>query len=271
MMVLGLRIAHGQSPGADYGRGAAMPTTNASVPLTSTDKGPPGLSQYIIGTDPDCCGELSDHTPLKTELFLRSGISLKAGDGQMRDSLTDVGWAIEGGFRALCFNARGDAAWAADMHLLNINYSSTSSEPQVLLLNLKQVGITGPTVLPAVLATVQSYNRTFVGMGFGRDWYLFGSASGTRTNDGALWHIGIDGGGRWGTAKATFHEIRHLTDTIGGMYLGVHSDLDIPCGCCTFFAGIRGEWAYTWADILQIQNKSDLQDFNLLLNFGVRY
>ena len=63
----------------------------------------------------------------------------------------------------------------------------------------------------------------------------------------------------------------HLTDTIGGVYASLHSDLDIPCGCCVFQLGFRAEWDYTWSDILQIQNKSDVQDINLMVSLGVRY
>ena len=69
-----------------------------------------------------------------------------------------------------------------------------------------------------------------------------------------------------------FFEIKHRTDTIGAAYVAGHTDLDIPCGgCCVFQVGLRAEFDYTWSDILQIQNKSDVQDINLLLSFGVRY
>ena len=35
--------------------------------------------------------------------------------------------------------------------------------------------------------------------------------------------------------------------------------------------GVRLEWDYTWMDILQHQNNSDLQDINLILNTGFRF
>ena len=56
-----------------------------------------------------------------------------------------------------------------------------------------------------------------------------------------------------------------------GVFLAVHSDLEIPCGCCIFQAGLRSEYGYTWADILQRQNNSDVQDINLLFNLGLRF
>ncbi len=55
------------------------------------------------------------------------------------------------------------------------------------------------------------------------------------------------------------------------MFVGLSSDVEIPCGCCTFLAGMRGEWGYNWADILQHQNSSDLQDVNILFTAGVRF
>jgi hypothetical protein len=58
---------------------------------------------------------------------------------------------------------------------------------------------------------------------------------------------------------------------MGGAYVAVHSDLEYPCGCCIFQLGFRVEWDYTWTDILQSQNKGDLQDLNFLVNLGVRF
>jgi hypothetical protein len=76
-------------------------------------------------------------------------------------------------------------------------------------------------------------------------------------------------GGGWGSASAEFDEIRHRTDVIGGTFASLHTDLEIPCNCCTFYTGLRLEWAYTWGDILQVQ--SDVNEFNMLLSFGVRF
>ena len=63
----------------------------------------------------------------------------------------------------------------------------------------------------------------------------------------------------------------YRTDVIGAVYAAIHSDVDIPCGCCTFYGGIRAEFDHTWSDVLQIQNKSDLGGINLLFSVGVRY
>ena len=98
-----------------------------------------------------------------------------------------------------------------------------------------------------------------------------GAAGGTRNGGGQTLRLGIDGGGRWGTAKAEFRDLRHFTDVIGAVYGAVHSDYELPRGCCTYFLGLRAEYDYTWSDILQIQNKSDVQDINLMVSLGVRY
>ena len=83
--------------------------------------------------------------------------------------------------------------------------------------------------------------------------------------------MGVDVGGRYGTEKLEVTNFRHLTDTNAGVFLAVHSDVEIPCGCCIFQAGLRSEYGYTWSDILQRQNNSDIQDISLLVNLGLRF
>jgi hypothetical protein len=73
------------------------------------------------------------------------------------------------------------------------------------------------------------------------------------------------------TATSQIHMLRRRTDTIGSAFLGLHSDVEIPCGCCVFMAGLRAELNYTWSDILQRQNDSNLLDVNLLITCGVRF
>ncbi len=272
LLCLGLGVARAQGPGEYGNSGPAMPMpmVNASVPLTHPEGNQHGLSQWLVGTCADCCGPIDDHNPLQTELYVRSGISFPTGSGVLSDSL-DTGWAVEGGGRALCFNDYGNAAWTLDLGLLNIHNNADNHPPAVRLLNLDASSASGRATIPEATVHVHSLNRTFVYLGAGRERYLYGSAIGTRESTGARWRVGFDGGGRWGTAKAEFFEIRHLTDTLGGAYVAVHSDLDIPCGCCTYFAGVRGEWDYTWGDVLQIQNKSEFGGFNLLFSLGVRF
>ena len=115
--------------------------------------------------------------------------------------------------------------------------------------------------------SIRELNRTYVNAAFGREWYFY------RPPDAWIhcWRIGLSGGGRLGSEKLELNEIAHRTDVIGGMFAGLSSDVEIPCGCCTFLAGMRAEWGYNWADILQHQNSSDLQDVNILFTAGVRF
>jgi len=292
-VLLGRGAAHAQSPAgppADAGGAVVPDTTGGAPPVVGSFHGPTGLSPWLVGPDrDDCCGPLSDRNPLKTELFIRSGWTIPSGDGVLAKSITS-GFAIEGGGRALLFNAPGDAAWTFEMSLSNFNNPSGSAPATVPLFNIPFNIIQAGQVVSSqpeatVSARIRDLNRTYASLGAGREWYLLGGAAGTRdTPHPASWRIGVDGGGRWGTAKLQLDHItaigetatvapqkNHRTDTIAAVYLAAHSDVDIPCGCCIFQVGVRAEWDYTWSDILQIQNKGDVISTNLLFNVGVRY
>ena len=120
----------------------------------------------------------------------------------------------------------------------------------------------------------------------GREWYLNAPANAA----GWKWRAGLDIGGRLGTGRAQFVNepnqgfispkggFDHKTDTLYGLEIALHTDIEIPWGCCTFIYGFRAEWAYNWMDILQPSNlqlvhplNSQLQDVNLLLTLGVRF
>ena len=77
-------------------------------------------------------------------------------------------------------------------------------------------------------------------------------------------------GGRYGAATVKFNEIRHHTQVIEGIYAAIHTDLEIPWGRCTYLAGIRGEYGFTWSNIFD-RGQGDLQDLTALFNLGVRY
>jgi hypothetical protein len=133
-----------------------------------------------------------------------------------------------------------------------------------------------PPVLATDQVTVRNLSRTFVNAGLGGEWWL-----NTTADDCCGWKLraGFDSGGRLGTAKSDIRPMlvenspqRHLTDTIYGTFVAVHADVEKPCcGCCTFMAGVRAEWDFTWMDILKQLNNSNVQDVNLLVTFGVRF
>jgi hypothetical protein len=136
-----------------------------------------------------------------------------------------------------------------------------------------------PMTIAANGVSIEALNRTFVNLGFGRDWYLNGPAPtylnaadrGDCCRGAPVWRVGFEGGGRYGTAKLDLHEIQHRTDTIAGLFVAGHADVEVPCGCCIFQAGFRVEYDYTWTDLLQQSNDTDLQDFNFLFTIGARY
>jgi hypothetical protein len=143
--------------------------------------------------------------------------------------------------------------------LLNFPFRTTNS--------LTGQGTTG--FVPMLDVTIAALNQTFADGAIGREWYLIGTGD-CRANS-LTWRVGADVGVRWGTAKLDLVEIRHLTHAVYGGFVAVHSDLELPCGCCIFQAGIRGEYGYYKSDLLQRQNETDLQSFNLMLTVGARF
>jgi hypothetical protein len=225
----------------------------------------------MVGTTCDCCGPTGGR-PLGAELFFRTGVALTGGDGIMADSVKS-GWLVEGGHRLIFFNDPADAGWLLTASLSNVHNSGENPAPRLNLLNVR---ITDPVLqgqrnIPSANVELRSLNRTFVTLGLGRLWYLSGDGIKNCERCNRNWRIGLDAGGRWGTAKAEFAELRHFTDTIAGIYAAGFTDLEFPIGCCMLQTGLRIEWDYTWSDILQIQNKSDLTGVNLLWSIGLRY
>jgi hypothetical protein len=237
-------------------------------------------SDWILNRKCDtCCGPIGGNGPIRSELYLNNGVSLPVGGSIFGRDLV-AGWDITGGARLMLFQPDMTAAWAVDLSGTNFaNQAQRKGGHELQFTILAPDAALGGTVrrfnfgengVPGV--TLGGLNRTFVNIGLGRDWWLGGPATCCgcgNCNDGWSWRIGTDIGGRYGTARASFHEIRPETDVIGGMYLGLHSNVEIPCGCCVLMGGLRTEWSYTWSDVLQ--RKSDLQEINILFTVGVRY
>lgn len=246
------------------------PTTTPILPGDLPLHPPAGPSSWIIYERPSCEGPMGG-TPIMSELYFRSGASFPTG-GEIIGKLLQPGWMIGGGARALFFNPSMDAAWTIDAGISNTRNHSSRSDFQIPLTILvpnatggaSRVNFGNDPGVPGV--TLREYNRTTVNLSFGREYYLWGSAA--ECGERNL-RVGWDGGGRYGSASAQFREIRHRTDVIGGVFVALHSDLEVPCGCCVFQAGFRVEYGYTWGDILQRQ--SDVHEVNALINLGVRY
>lgn len=290
-------LVHAQEPQLPQfqGRGpaSAYPTADPAVPgkppgepgpnrPAPTDPGNPpgyacsgvcptntGLSDWILyRRDNGCLCAPGPGKALMIEIYTRSGISVPVGGGLLNQEL-HPGWRIEGGGRSLWFDPSFTSAWVVDAGIVNtINGASGSQQVPLSILvpddqgkvnriNFGQGGVPG--------VTISSLNRTMVGLGIGREWYPITPAN----LQGNHWRIGADFGGRYGTEKMDFHEIRHRTRVLENMYVAAHTDYEWSCGNCIWYAGFRFEWDYTWSTILQTQH--DLQDLNMLLTLGVRY
>jgi hypothetical protein len=200
-------------------------------------------------------------------MYFRTGVDLPFGPGLLGNSL-NPGWIVEGGARVLFFDQQVDAAWTVDLGLSNFHNFSDHKRTATLL-NVPVQTANGQTVVPQLVVTPAAYNRTFANLAVGREWYLAGTADSCVNQSN--WRVGVDLGGRWGSGKLDLDEIRHRVDVIGGIFIGLYSDVEVPCGNVIFHAGLRTEWAYTWSDILQRQNDADVQEINLMLTVGVRF
>jgi hypothetical protein len=269
LAVLGVSIVRAQDYRAmpsDLGppQGIQLGPTNESAPVNQEWMPPvhsvgPGLSQWITYQRPECCGQVGCNGPIWSEIYLLNGVEIPAGE-HIFGHVLETGWVIQGGGRCLFFNTAMNRDWNIDLSISNILNHGQHSD------------ITVPLDLPGsatpVSVSVRELNRTYVNAAFGREWYFHRSPDAwIRT-----WRIGLSAGGRYGSAKLELFQTLHRTDVISGLFANLSTDVEIPCGCCcTFLVGMRAEWGYTWSDILQRQNDSDLQDVNILFTAGVRF
>jgi hypothetical protein len=250
--------------------------------------GLPASPYLVYPRSPCCCGPVGGPCggPLGYEVFARSGIAFPVGGGIFGNFL-HPGWDIEGGARLLLFNPAVTKAWTISLSVSNIFNRTGNANQPIDLFNVPvhttqttpanpavpgSVASTTPVItnVPHLMATVSSLNQTFVNVGGGREWYLLGSADPGQMH-GCNWRVGADAGGRYGTAMVQFNEINHHTDTIGGMYCAIHTDVEYPWRCGILQAGIRYEYNYIWTSLLQSNNNGDYQSMNLLFQLGVRF
>ena len=125
------------------------------------------------------------------------------------------------------------------------------------------------TIIPMFPVTPSNLNQSALRLAIGQEYYFLGDAD--PADGGLKWRAGWDAGGTLGTQKLDTDEIRHLNGTTGGVLAAIHSDVEMPYGQCIFQAGVRAEYRYTWSNILQSQNDTNLSTLNILLSAGVRF
>jgi len=252
------------APGGDDTQTDGGPANGQPAPSPGANARP-GLSDWITYNRPGATPPVGNALPLMHELFLRSGVEVPLPNTVVGKNLL-TGWEIGGGGRLLLFNPQATAAWTAEVGMVTMEnfHNSRGMQFPLSVVNTGTRINFGQNGLPGL--TIKDLNRTFVNLGGGREWYVLGTA----IDPGRKLRIGIDGGGRWGSAKMDFQTYPHRTDTIGGLYTALHADLEIPfAGTCAFITGLRTEWDYTFMDILQ--RKSDVMGINALATFGIRW
>jgi hypothetical protein len=239
------------------------PNANPTVPARG------GLSDWITYRRGGCEAPLGKICPLYTEVYFGGGaaVPIARGTSDLSREL-ETGWVLMGGARALFFNEALTRAWVLDAHVINIHqFAGAHNTTFPLTISEKSVAIkSGVNGEPNF--RLEDMNRTMVGAGIGREWYLWNSAD----YDGHRWRVGVDGGGRYGTERlnvANDARSGHLTSTPSAFYFAAHTDIEFVWYQLLFHAGARAEYAYTFTHILG--HTDNIQEMNFLFNFGVRF
>lgn len=277
-ILLGFGTASAQYPTAPLYDTGLTPSTAANIdepapaPLAAVR---PQISDWMANVHEDCCGPLGLVGPRFTEFYVRPGLSLPVHGGFFGRTL-ETGFQIEAGAQEHFLNHDLDRAWTVGLGITNIFNLGQHSEIKAPLRRILVPNSAGiATRIRSLDVSVQAYNRTMVDFTFGREWYLYGCPvpmKGCDCERSVAWRVGVEGMFEYGSAKLELHELRHRTDVVAGLGLALYTDLEVPCGkSCTFVFGFRTEWDYTWSDILQHQNDTDLSDVNFVFTIGMKY
>lgn len=243
--------------------GAARPESVVIPSVMSPESGydVPGVSNWIR-RDPKCCnGPVGKHSEIGMELYTRLGASLSIGDGPLMSRNTGAGFTAQIGARTLFFNQAYTRAWVVDTSISNTRNSGVQFGDEIPYKTI--INATPPINFDSTV-TVRDYNRTFVNLGVGHDWFLHPALG-----QPAGWRFSIDGGGGWGTSRVNLNELTHRGDVVGRAYTGAMANYEFGCWHSIVNIGFRTEYSYTWSDVFR--RESDLSEINLLMNFGVRY
>ena len=237
-VVLGVVLLAGLARAQNY----ADPIPNTPVPQEQTyveQVVPHFLSDWVTFASRDYApvpGMDPRPSPtIGTELFVRAGPSVCSGPGRTPRCSIPAGRSKEA--RALFYNATVDRAWVIEASISNTNQVANDSSANFpTTLSIIQ---SGQRVNQTV--TIHDLNQTFGNLGFGRDWYLWHPDGSNRSIS-----LGVDAGGRWGTAKADFNEIPHRTGMLYGGYAAVHADLIIPAAAASILSAGSAANTTSW-------------------------
>ena len=217
----------------------------------------------------NCCNNSFCGTDIGYDIYLRSGLSLPVGHNETIGRNLGAGLSVEGGARTFFFDRGNASAWALDTGLVNTFNSGAGTFATRETFVLKNLLVPNPIqggnpVRRDVTVGIRNYNRTSVSLGIGREWFLGGP------DDCGHWRYGLDVGGRWGSSSIEFDRtLPHRTDVIGGFYFAGQAAYEFPLWGALGTVGGRGEWAYTYSDILQ--RASDTMEIKFMLTFGIRF
>lgn len=241
---------------------------------------PPGAVASPWYTDgPGCCGPMGANGRIAYDVYTRVGVTTPFGSGPFTDRLHS-GIMVAGGGRSLFFDREHDAAWVVDFGLSYQHNRGKLAFP--LPLFVKQppqtdqfTGQVTPRPDAFIDVRIRGLHRTTFNFAFGREWYLYGPGTPGNESDWNV-RVGTDIGGRWGTAHVDllrednndfYFRRQNVTH---GFTVGAHLGWEKPMGGWILFGGVRAEYAHDWTNIVP-PIKGDVQDINLLLNFGVRF
>jgi hypothetical protein len=241
---------------------------------------PKGSYPAPTDTDmPGCCGPLGHDGRIGEEVYTDTGPTIPFGNGQFIHRL-ELGWMVGAGGRVLFFNQAHDAAWVSD---LGWSYQyNRGNQWSPMMLDVRQPNTTNATTgaiekQPDVLTNVfvRDIDRTTFNFAIGRDWWFWGPGATGAEKD---WNLRIGGlvGGRWGTAHvdlipvADIHGYFRRQNAITGVFVELHSNLEVPLGSVIFFAGVQVQYGYDWTNLAP-PVPGDISSINVLLTTGFRF
>jgi hypothetical protein len=255
----------------------------------------PPSSALVLATPPTLGGDpwingpsqswpVGRNGPILQEAFLYTGPTIPSGGGVLVSNLT-TGWATELGGRSLFMNPQGTAAWTVSVGILQQYNPGMGSAGPGFTVPIRLTGAGTPFTdgaganVGSANVIVAGYNRWSATSGVGREWF-FG-----RANDSVAaitnFRLGVEAGGRWGTGHLDMYSV----DPTGlfnnvylrrqaifeSIYVAIQGGIDIPLGAATFFASVRGEFAFNWSQNITPTLDGTLFDANVLLCGGFRY